>query len=378
MLTFIWFFLALSLLILVHEFGHYIMAKAFKVYVYEFSIFMGPLLYQRQIGETKYSIRLLPIGGYCSMAGELDMQANEQEQIELPKERTMAGINRFKQFLIAFAGPFFNIVLAFLLMIVFFLGTGVQTNDGRVEIIENGLAYEAGLRSDMKIDSISSTVFEGSSTTIKSSGNDSEVTSYDEIVEVLNHFNELKDLENGDTQVIKIISEGKEYTITRVFSDVTYKDEVLTNVEPKLGLGINVDSVNFIEATSLSFNANVTMGKLIFEAVGNLFTKEGFNNVSGIVGMYNAAEQFGQAGFYYIIYFVAMISINLGIMNLLPFPALDGGRILILLGESITRKKLPTKVENFINNLGFIFLLGLIIAVTIKDIFFATMLFSLI
>ncbi|MDY4788512.1 MAG: M50 family metallopeptidase [Bacilli bacterium] len=378
MLTFIWFFLALSLLILVHEFGHYIMAKAFKVYVYEFSIFMGPLLYQRQIGETKYSIRLLPIGGYCSMAGELDMQANEQEQIELPKERTMAGINRFKQFLIAFAGPFFNIVLAFLLMIVFFLGTGVQTNDGRVEIIENGLAYEAGLRSDMKIDSISSTVFEGSSTTIKSSGNDSEVTSYDEIVEVLNHFNELKDLENGDTQVIKIMSEGKEYTITRVFSDVTYKDEVLTNVEPKLGLGINVDSVNFIEATSLSFNANVTMGKLIFEAVGNLFTKEGFNNVSGIVGMYNAAEQFGQAGFYYIIYFVAMISINLGIMNLLPFPALDGGRILILLGESITRKKLPTKVENFINNLGFIFLLGLIIAVTIKDIFFATMLFSLI
>ena len=109
---------------------------------------------------------------------------------------------------------------------------------------------------------------------------------------------------------------------------------------------------------------------MIFRAVGSLFTKEGFSQTSGIVGMYQMADKVSEGGIFMIIQFVAMISINLGIMNLLPFPALDGGRILILLGESITRKKLPSKVEAFINNLGFLLLLGLIIAVTIKDIFF--------
>ena len=384
MLTFVWFFLALSFLVLMHEFGHYIFAKAFHVYVYEFSIFMGPVLFQKQVGETKYSIRLLPIGGYCSMAGELDAQAEGQDVVEdLPKERTLSGINRFKQFLIAFAGPFVNIVLAFILMIIFFLGTGVQTNDGRIFVKEDGLFAEAGLKNGDKIDYLESIIIDSSTNEEIIKVSKTEINSYDDIVDTLNKSVDTSKLKDGDIQTVTIYSKDHENPIEvkRVLQNVKYETKedkiILTNIEPKFGVTINSDKVGFGESIKLSFDANVMMGTAIFDAVGKLFTKEGFNNVSGIVGMYQAAETFGQAGIFYVIYFVAMISINLGILNLLPFPALDGGRILILLIESITRKDVPAKVENFINNLGFIFLMGLIIAVTIKDIFFSTALINL-
>ena len=383
MLTFVWFFLALSFLVLIHEFGHFIMAKSFNVYVHEFSIFMGPLLFQKQKGETKYSLRLLPIGGYCSMAGELDMQAEGQddEGLNIPPERTLVGINRFKQFLISVAGPLMNILIALILMMICFLGVG--EDKGHLFVQEGSIMAQAGLKNGDHIDYMESRII--------NPNNGDEIFLEVPKSELLNTYVDLS--QYLDKTIIKVVGEGKNKkqvfpeagyvqelklyvngettpkVVTRTFDKVEVTDQGL-KIEPLLGIGINRDDVSFGRSIVLSAQYNVMMGTEIFRAVGKLFTRDGFNNVSGIVGMYKVASDVTSMGIWSILNFVAMISINLGILNLLPFPGLDGGRILIIIGESITRKKLPSKVEAFINNLGFLLLLGLIIAVTIKDIFF--------
>ena len=383
MLTFVWFFLALSFLVLIHEFGHFIMAKSFNVYVHEFSIFMGPVLFQKQKGETKYSLRLLPIGGYCSMAGELDMQAEGQddEGLNIPPERTLVGINRFKQFLISVAGPLMNILIALILMMICFMGIG--EDKGHLKVEEGSIMAEAGLKTGDHIDYMESRII--------NPNNGDEIFLEVPKSNLLNTYVDLA--QYLDTTIIKVVGEGKDKeqifpkagfvqelklyvngettpkVVTRTFDKVEVTDNGL-KIEPLLGIGINRDDVSFGRSIVLSAQYNAMMGTEIFRAVGQLFTRDGFNNVSGIVGMYKVANDVTSMGIWSILNFIAMISINLGILNLLPFPGLDGGRILIIIGESITRKKLPAKVESFINNLGFLLLLGLIIAVTIKDIFF--------
>ena len=129
-LTILYFIIGLSILILFHEFGHFICAKIFGVYVYEFSLFMGPKLFQFKKGETKYTIRLLPIGGYCSMAGEEDEQSerneeelaseNKEEKLNIPVERTLVGIKGWKKIIIMAAGGLTNIILCFFLLLIYF------------------------------------------------------------------------------------------------------------------------------------------------------------------------------------------------------------------------------------------------------------------
>lgn len=377
-MTLVYFILGLSILIFIHEMGHFVTAKLFHVYVYEFSLFMGPLLYQKKVGETRYSIRALPIGGYVSMAGENDQQqarneeelATEDETPPIPMERTLNGIQPWKKFLVLFSGAALNLVLSFVFLVIAFLGNGVVEASSRIRVVEDSLFAQADIRSDDVI------------TALRLSGEESFtlVESFDEVSQYIATINLASGLMVGSTQCLDLVIErdGETQptkqvcrTLTEYEVEIQNEQRVLTKIAPIYGFSQTSRMVGFGEALAISAQTEWQMGGLIFNALGSLFQPGGLENVSGPVGMYEAAADFAAAGFYSFIFYLAMISVNLGIINLLPFPALDGGRLFVIAIEGITRKKVSPKVEGFINSIGFLVLIGFIIVITIKDIFFA-------
>lgn len=421
----IYFLLGLSFLIFFHELGHFIFAKLFKVYVYEFSLFMGPKLLQKKIGETKYSIRLLPIGGYVSMAGENDTQSdrNEKEELEtidavaslredtdalpvvdikdkkkeeeqlpdVPFERTLPGIANWKKLIIMFAGPMFNIILCFILLIAYFLS--VPTS--KVNVTDSSALYTTGLRSDDEIKEMYVYFYEGDSYTQTKTANKlaagaylTDIEYYKSLESVYNGAfeylyekvtNVYPDFVNAPTSVkeeIKFITvDSKEY-IYKTTYNITYledKSAIDSTSYPTLetlGMTASGDKLSFNKSISSSAKLEVKMAGAIYNALGSLFSKNGLDNVAGPVGMYSIATSFMDEGFMYYLYFIAMISVNLGIMNLLPFPALDGGKIVITIIEMIRRKRVNPKVEGILNAVGFALLMGFMAFITFKDIFF--------
>ena len=373
MLTIIYFLIALSILIFVHELGHFLFAKKFNVYCHEFALFMGPKLYSKKIGETTYSIRSIPIGGYVAMAGEQDAQAKEYFGVEVPYERTINGITKGKKAIILAAGAAFNIVFSFLLFVVFFLGIGVAQQGPYLRISNDSLFAQAGLQTGDKIISMTSRVEgEGDPYTI-------EISEYSHISMVISAT--IPDAV-GKTQSLDIVYERNGVTqpavsvsrVITVLEETTQDDQrIITKVEPLFGISATTRNVGLGESIVLAAQTELEMSTLIFGALFKLITtKEGIENVSGPIGMVAAANQFAAQGFYSFLFFVALISVNLGIFNLLPFPALDGGRLIIVGAEAITKKKVNPKFEAALNGVGFLLLIGLLIVVTIKDILFIT------
>lgn len=424
----VYFILGLSFLIFFHELGHFLFAKLFKVYVYEFSLFMGPKLLQKKIGETKYSLRLLPIGGYVSMAGENDSQStrnkneeeeekalllNNEEEIketedvltnnvsveekkvvkerddlpEVPYERTLPGIANWKKLLIMFAGPLFNFILCFILMVAYFAVTPTT----KVNVSENSIAYQAGLRSDDTINDIYVLFYDGdydedsfvggayrknvdAYKNLNMVNNAAYGYLYKELVEKytdVSNFPETINYEvrlalSGQEEMIHIYSA---YNVTLSADNKSFDHDSLPTL---VDLGINEgnETLGLVRSIGKSASTEVKMAGAIYEALGNLFTKEGINSMAGPVGMYSIATSYMEEGFVYYLYFIAMISVNLGIINLLPFPALDGGKMVLTIAEMITRKKVPAKAEAILNFVGFAILMALMLAITFKDIFF--------
>lgn len=373
MLTIIYFLISLSLLVFVHELGHFLFAKKFNVYCHEFSLFMGPKLYSKKIGETTYALRSIPIGGFVSMAGEQDDQSKEYFGVEVPYERTINGISKGKKAIIMVAGASFNIIFSFFLLMIFFLGNGVAQKGPYLRVSQDSIFAAAGMQTGDKITAMTGRIEgEGSPYTIT-------VDSYEDITIIINNT-----IPNsvGKTQSLDIVFERNgvvqpSVTISRLITTLeeTTQDaeRVVTKVEPLFGISTTTRKVGLGDSIALAAKTEVEMSTLIFGALAKLVTtKEGIQNVSGPIGMVAAANQFAAQGFYSFLFFVALIGVNLGIFNLLPFPALDGGRLLILGVEAVTKKKVNPKTEAVINSVGFLLLIGLLIVVTIKDIFFIT------
>lgn len=372
-MTLLYFILGLSLLIFVHELGHYIFAKLFNVYVYEFSMFMGPIVYQKRIKETRYSLRLFPIGGYVAMAGEQNQQAAMYpNEPSVEKNRTINGIKPWKKLIILAAGATFNLIFAILLLIGYYVGTGIPDQTNKIRVVEDSILYQAGLRTGDEVVALKSSL----STGINYS--DLEISSFEEITTGISKTNPVATDFNaiGQTQCFEfeVIRDGQRLTFSNVCRTFT-KYEVnenleVTSIEPLIGLGQATRMVRPLESIQLATLTTGQMSLLIYNALGQLFTSEGLNNVSGPVGMYFAAVTFADAGFLSFLFFIALISVNLGVINLLPFPALDGGQILILGIEKVIGKKLDPKIEGIINTIGFLILISFIILITIRDIFF--------
>ena len=385
-LNFIVFILSLALLVVIHEFGHFITAKMFNVYVSEFSIGFGPALFTKtkENQETRFSIRAIPLGGYCAIVGESLPEFTEEEYAQLsdkdkelvdlyktvPNERKLDGISRWKRAIIMIAGVTLNFILGFILLIVSYSITVVPTIiNNYVTVSENSNAYKANWTSE---DVIKTSKYE-----ITINGNTS-VKEFDCEENNSNLYYSISALTNNE---FKPQSENDvaKYTLVTMDNKVINFElkAFLNNGEytwPKVGVSFSYNyekgtyRYNFGEIMKNSCKDFGEFSIAIFKGIGQLFTKEGIQNVGGMISIFTVQQQAMHSGFNVVIRLWALISINLGIMNLLPFPGLDGWHFLVLIVEGITRKELPKKFKTIMSNIGMIILFGLMILVTLKDI----------
>ena len=335
MLTALWAILIFCLLIFVHEFGHFIVAKLCKMTVHEFSIGMGPKLFGFGKKSTKYNVRLLPLGGYVALEGE----DSKSEDVNAFSNKSI-----FKRFCVLFAGAFMNIILGFLLFVIVYSNvTGVYSN--KVSYIEEKSAfYDAGIN---KGDII--TKIEGDNFSTK--------------VHTLRDVRFFLSINGNDSAKITYIRNG-EKKITSVTP--RYNNDSQSYV---LGFSTEKMPTNFVNVIKLSFWECIFVIKSVFLSLWWLITGVvSPSAMSGPVAIVGEIQNAAKMGWQSVLNLGAFISVNLGVMNLLPIPALDGGRILFLLIEKIRGKKLTGDKEATINFVFFVILISLMILVTFSDI----------
>lgn len=322
------------LLVTIHEFGHFIVAKLSGIKVNEFAVGMGPAITSSQKGETKYSLRALPIGGYCAMEGE-DEESND------PRSYDNAPAN--KRFLTILAGPLMNLILAVIIFSVVAFNTGTSTTyvGG---FSENSPAKEAGISIGDQIVQIDK----------------KDINEFSDISKILSEY-----YSNNDTsKAIEVMTKDSNG------NQKTYSIKPLVeNDMPLLGISSKMKDVGFFESIELGFKETWRNVKMIFSILGMLFTgKLSFGSLSGPVGVVKEIGNQAQNGVMSLLYFLSYISVNLAVFNLIPFPALDGSKLFTNLYEMISKKRVNKKIEEKVTVVGFVVLLSLILIITIKDI----------
>jgi regulator of sigma E protease len=344
MLNLIYFIIILGIIVLVHEFGHFIFAKMFGIYVYEFAIGMGPKLFhlKSKKGETEYSIRAIPIGGFCSLAGE-DLDSDDKEKI--PNDRRLQSKPVWQRFLVMFFGAGNNFILAFLLLLVIAFGWGAISSKPVIsELVSGNPAEEAGLEVGDYI--------------LKINGH--KIKTSDDISIYL----QVEDKSEPITFTVKRDGEELDIDVTPVKEEVDgssiYRVGIVSQGEVERG---------FIPSIKYAFTKMAALFRQMVITLKGLFTGGlSVNQLSGPVGIYSIVGTQAQAGFENILYLIALLSINVGFINLIPFPAFDGGRILFLIIEKIKGSPVKPETENKIHTIGFILLLALMIYITFNDV----------
>lgn len=325
--------LAFSLLIIVHELGHFIMAKINGVKVEEFSIGMGPKIISVSKNETKYSLGILPIGGYVKMLGEEDGQ-------EL--EGSLQSKSPIRRLSIILAGVVMNVILALVLF------SAIANHHGfTIPVVQ---------------------------TVMENSAVDGILIPGDEFLEVDGR----KIISDQDVR-FGILTNKSEDIDLKILRGNEIKDFTVTpKLDPKTNskmLGITfkyIEKPSIIESIKQGFVESVATIKQTYAGLKMLVTGEANvkTDVGGPVSIIRLTGVAAKNGLWTLMSFTALMSINLAVINLLPFPALDGGWALMILFELITGKKVPDKVSNTINAIGMILLMVLMLLVTIKDILF--------
>ena len=339
----VWFVLILGAIVLVHEFGHFIFSKLFGVYVYEFSIGMGPKLlhYKKKGGETEYCLRLIPIGGFVSLAGE---DADDNSKID--DDRKLYNKPVWQRFIIMVAGATFNFIFAFVVLFIMALIYGSTSTKPIIATVSEGYpAYEAGIEVGERVLSI-----------------DGERTSSWSEVQLYISMSEGEEMEF----VLKDQTGNKRTVV--ITPDVVENEDGTKNYIVGIGLD-TTKKYGFIESLSYAWETTGTLFGLMFTTLKQLFTGGvGVNDLSGPVGIYGVVSDQAKQGFNSLMYLTAYLSMNVGVINLIPFPAFDGGRVLFLIIEKIRRKPVKAKTEALVNSIGFIILILLMIVVTFNDI----------
>jgi regulator of sigma E protease len=328
-MTIIYAILIFCVLIFVHEFGHFAAAKLCGVKVNEFSIGMGPAFFQRQRGETQYSLRILPIGGYCAMEGEDEDSEDERAFNNKPA---------WQRAIVLAAGAFMNLVTAVVLLIIiaFWAGQATTVMD---EITDDSPAYEAGMQAGDQI-----TAVDGQKT-----------DSWSDITSVIGSK------KNEEVQVT-VLRDGSELTM----SVMTEYDK--TEKRAKIGIKPHVEHNLGTSVTSGIKNTG-KMAVTMYDVLKQLVTgKVSIKELSGPVGIVYVVNDTAKAGVIYVVYLSALLSLNLAIMNMLPLPALDGGRLLFLLIRRITGDHMTDEMEGKVHFIGIVLLMMLMVVVTWNDI----------
>ena len=336
------FILILGFIIFVHEFGHFTWAKICGVYVYEFALGMGPKIISKKGKETEYSLRAIPIGGFCQLAGE---DVDDDDLKKVPKKRRLQSKTALQRFLIMFFGAGNNFISAFLILFFIALIWGGTTMKPMITAVETDSAAE---KAGIEVGDVVTKV------------NGHKVKTSDDLSLYLAVANPEKkstivvdragDLETIKVKPEKIKEDGK----------VSYR----------FGIGIQQErEYGFVNALKYMVNKSCSLFKQMAITFGYLVTGGiRLNQLSGPVGIYSIVGESSKAGIANILYLVAFLSINVGFINLLPFPAFDGGHILFIIIEKLRGKPVSPELENKIHTVGMILLLLLMAIVTINDI----------
>ena len=314
-------------IIIIHEFGHFIAAKICKVRVNEFSIGMGPHIFKKRGKETLYSVRALPIGGFVNMEGE--DSASEDP-------RAFRNQSIIKRFFIIITGALMNLLLGFIVITVVTATSADIASNTIATVDEGSLISQSGITPG--------------DTVLKVNGRRIFVTS-DISYELAR---------DADCDVSMVVRRnGEKITL----------DSVKFN--PSEGIGIKVEALekNFLNVVSYSARYTICIGRLIWISLIDLFTgKASANDLAGPVGMTQVVGEAAKVGLPNLTLLLAFITINVGIFNVLPIPALDGGRLLFLIIEAIRRKPIKPEHEGYIHFVGFTLVILLMIFVTFNDI----------
>lgn len=341
--TLIVFILLLGIIVFVHELGHFLWARKFGVFIYEFSIGMGPVIYTKKGKDgINYNIRALPIGGFVSMAGEV-----YEDDKEVPKERCLCNKPVWQRIIVMAAGVVNNFILATITLFIIGLIWGSNSLTPEIDAVTEG--YPMANAGIVKGDTILSI-------------NNHKINSWDE-AQILLYF------KNDDNVYEFRIKHSDDSIDNYKLSPV--KETTEDGSERMIfGFIINQkETFGLFNKIKYAFQKFAAIFSSMVITLEGLFTgKISMNALSGPVGIYNVVGESVKYGAYYVIYLLAYLSINVGLINILPFPAFDGGRIFFLLIEKIKGSPVNQKFENTCHTIGFILLMLLIIYVTIHDI----------
>ncbi len=343
----------LTILVFVHEFGHFLMAKKMGVKVEEFGIGLPPKLFGKKIGETLYSINLLPIGGFVKLFGEEYDELDRRGKAHLSLNRTFVNKKPWQKTLIVLGGVLGNFLLGwFIFSYLVTQGVPVPTNNVIVEkVTKNSPAFIAGLQEK---DVITKLIFKNNIINLTSAN-----TLIEETKKSAGKNIKLFVQRNNQQLIINLVPrinppKGEGPLGIAITSYIEKKYSWYT--APYYGL---------IEASNITYKIASELGKLLFGLI--TFQKQNVD-VAGPIGIANLAGQAIKFGKNAFLEFLALLSLNLAIVNILPFPALDGGRLIFVLYEGLTRKKPNKNFEKYTNLIGFIILLSLAALITVNDI----------
>ncbi len=372
-------------LISLHEFGHFAMSKLSGVKVLEFSIGMGPALFKKQGKETLYSLRIFPVGGYCKLEGE-------DEKTDDP--RAFCNQKLYKRFLVVAAGAVLNIILGF---IIFVMITAIGTNkEGEPNLInvpvidtvlEHSNIEQAGLKSGDKIVKINGHKIHfyedislytdkfsentQATVTVIRDGEKLEFSFMPTVSETIYEYGEEKLTVKSSINGYEAVSE---YEYSKEDKERVQEVVGQTATEKRLIIGITpkTEEVGLNNIFGYSFHYTGYVVRMVYKAFWDMLTGQtGFGEVSGPIGIVSAVNDAVNTGSYRLInilFLTALLTINLGVFNLLPLPALDGGRLFFMLIELVRGKPIPQDKEGMVHAIGLMILLGLSVIISFNDI----------
>ena len=321
---------AFGLLVLGHEFGHFIMARANGVTVEEFSVGMGPRIWKKQGKNTLFSLKALPIGGSVKMFGETEDESGEGSFFSKSPIRKIS---------IIAAGPIMNIIMALGVLFVVVLFNGYSSNVVG-EVLPDSPAEAAGITAGDQIVRV----------------NEERAYTFQDVSTYIAY--------NGFNDVTLEI-ETEEGTVIKTITPMDSEGRPLVGFVPE-----SVENPGFFESVGESFNQARSLITQTLFSLKILFSGQAsLNDFGGPVTIFKISSEVASVSLWGLASFAAFLSINLAVLNLIPFPALDGGWILILLVEIITRKRLPDKFVGIWNTIGFVVLMSFMLLITFKDIF---------
>lgn len=336
MLTILATIFVFGIIVFIHEFGHFITAKASGMRVDEFAIGFGPAIAKKRKGETLYSIRAIPLGGYNKIAG-----MDPEEPLD---DRSFLNKPVWKRFIVIAAGAVFNFLLAIVIFFMIYAVNGIQT-PSMEPVVGNMMSNSPAMTAHMTVN--------------------------DRIVSIngkpVNEWTDIsKSLQGTANTLVPIVvnRDGVNQELTVIPEAVGNEGRAVIGINPVM----NSMPLNVAEAVVQSLHTTGFVLVSMVDGIWSMITGHTNAELAGPIGVAQMAGQVAESGFANLLQFTALLSLNLGVINLLPIPALDGGHLIVLIIEGITRRRLPVKALQYIQMTGIVILLALFVYATTHDI----------